>query len=259
MPLSAGMYFFDNGGNWAQPAVILIHGAGGNNLYWPPEIRRLKDHRIYALDLPGHGKSEGIGRQSIADYARSVLDFMEALKIRKAVFVGHSMGGAVALWLGIHNPSRTLGLGLIGTASRLRVSPALLSSSSVAATLPIAVKSTIELAFGPHTDTRTRELAARRMAEVRYPVLYGDFLACDVFDETSLQGLVKAPALIICGSEDRLTPVRFSEAMHKRIKKSLLHVVDGAGHMVMLEQPLVVANILDLFLNGITYQPGSTG
>lgn len=251
------MYYFENGGNWARPAVILLHGAGGNHLYWPPEIRRLKDQRIYALDLPGHGKSEGIGRQSVAEYARSVLEFMGSLKIHKAVFVGHSMGGAVALWLGIHNPSRTLGLGLISTASRLRVSPELLSASSVAATLPLAVKATVELAFSPHTDPHLKELAAQRMSEVHYPVLHGDFLACNAFDETSLLGRAKAPALIVCGSEDRMTPARYSEALHGRLKKSLYHLVDGAGHMLMLEQPQVVANLLDLFLNSLDYQPGS--
>jgi pimeloyl-ACP methyl ester carboxylesterase len=256
MPLAAGIYYFENGGDWAKPAIILIHGAGGNNLYWPPEIRRLKDQRIYALDLPGHGKSEGIGRQSIVEYARSVLDFMEALKIHKAIFVGHSMGGAIALWLGIHNPSRTLGLGLIATGPRLRIAHDLLSSSSVAATLPLAVKKTVEMSFGPDTNPRIKELAAQRMAEAHYPVLHGDFVACDAFDETSLLGRAKAPALIVCGSEDRMTPVRYSETLHERIKKSLLHIVDGAGHMVMLEQPLVVANILDLFLNSIVYQPG---
>ena len=259
MPLSAGIYYFDNGGDWAKPAVILIHGAGGNNLYWPPEIRRLKNQRIYAIDLPGHGKSEGIGRQSIAEYSRCVLDFMESLKIPKAIFVGHSMGGAIALYLGIHNPSRTLGLGLIATAPRLHVSGELLANSSVEATLPLAIKRTVELSFGPHADPRTKELAAQRLAEVRYPVLHGDFMACDVFDETSLLGRAKAPSLIVCGTEDRMTPRRYSETMHSRLKKSLLHIIDGAGHMVMLEQPMLVANLLELFLNGIIYQPGSTG
>ena len=257
MPLLAGMYYFDNNGHWARPAIILIHGAGGNHLYWPPEIRRLKEQRIYAIDLPGHGKSEGIGRQSIADYAHSVLEFMEALKIQKAVFVGHSMGGAIALWLGIHNPSRTLGLGLLGTAPRLYVSPDLLSSSSVAATMPLCIKTVTNLAFGTLVDPRIKEQAAERMAEIRPPVLHGDFMACSAFDETSLQGRVKAPTLIVCGSDDRMTPMRYSEVMHTRIKKSMLHVINGAGHMVMLEQPVMVANLLDLFLNSIEYQPGS--
>ena len=257
MPLTSGIYYYENGGHWERPAVILLHGAGGNNLSWPPEIRRLPDQRIYALDLPGHGKSEGIGRQSIADYARCVLDFLDALKIQKAIFVGHSMGGAVALWLGIHNPSRVLGLGLLSTAPRLRVSPILLSSSSVEATLPLAVKTTLDLAFGPQTDPRVKELTAQRMSEIRYPVLYGDFMACDAFDETSLQGRAsKSPTLIICGSEDKMTPPPYSQMMHQRLKKSALHIVEGAGHMVMLEQPQAVAKILQLFLNSISYQPG---
>ncbi len=260
MPLSAGMYYFDNGGdNWTRPAVILIHGAGGNHLYWPPEIRRLQGQRVYALDLPGHGKSEGIGRQSIADYARCVLAFMDSLKIRKAIFVGHSMGGAVALWLGLHNPSRTLGLGLVSTAPRLRILPELLSNSSTPATFPMAIKTAVDLSFSPQADPRLKELAAQRMSEVRFSVLNGDFLACEAYDEANILGRVKAPTLIICGAEDKMIPPRYSQAMHERIKKSLLHVVDGAGHNVMLEQPQVVANVLDLFLNSISYRPGEVG
>jgi pimeloyl-ACP methyl ester carboxylesterase len=258
MPLSAGLYYFDSGGeDWSRPAVILIHGAGGNHLYWPPEIRRMQGQRIYAIDLPGHGKSEGIGRQSIADYARCVLAFMDSLKIHKAVFVGHSMGGAIALWLGLHVPSRVLGLGLIATGPRLRVSPGLLADSASPATFPLAVRSAVEMSFGPYSDPRTKELAAQRMAEVRYSVLNGDFLACDAYDEANILGRVKAPAFIVCGSEDRMTPLRYSQTMRERIKNSLLHIVEGAGHNVMLEKPQVVSNVLGLFLNGIPYQPGS--
>lgn len=256
MPLSAGMYYFNNGENWAKPAIIFIHGAGGNNLSWPPEIRRLKEQRIYALDLPGHGKSEGIGRQSIADYAQCVLSFMETLKIHKAIFIGHSMGGAIALYLGIHNPSRTLGLGLISTAPRLRVAANLLSDSSIEATMPVAIKNCVDYSFSSQADHRLKEQAAHRMNEIRCPVLHGDFLACDAYDETSLIGRIKAPTLILCGSEDKMTPARYSEAMHGRIKKSMLQIVPGAGHMVMLEQPQQVAKSLDLFLNSIPYQPG---
>jgi pimeloyl-ACP methyl ester carboxylesterase len=254
------MYYFDSGGDhWGRPAVILIHGAGGNHLYWPPEIRRMQGQRLYALDLPGHGKSEGIGRQSIADYARCVQVFMDSLKIHKAVFVGHSMGGAVALWLGIHNPSRTLGLGLVGTAPRLRVSSELLFNSSTPATFPLAVKAAVDQAFSAQVDPRTKELAAQRMSEVRFSVLNGDFQACNVYDESNLLGRVKAPTLIICGTEDKLTPLRYSQAMRERIKKSLLQAVDGAGHNVMLEQPLVVARLLNLFLDSIDYRPGEAG
>ena len=51
--------------------------------------------------------------------------------------------------------------------------------------------------------------------------------------------------------------MRYSETMHNRLKKSMLHVIDGAGHMIMLEQPMAIASLLEVFLNGISYQPGS--
>ncbi len=257
MPLSNGIYYFAHEeDNWARPAVIFLHGAGGNHLFWPPEMRHLSGQRIYALDLPSHGKSDGVGRQSISDYAESVLGFMDSLKLRKAIFVGHSMGGAIALWLGIHRPARTLGLGLIASAPRLRVSPELLENAANPATCPLAVKAITEWSFAPSVDERLKELAAKRLAEVRPSVLNGDLLACAAYDETSLLGRIKAPTLIVCGTKDKMTPLYLSQAMSERIKGSLLHTVDGAGHMVMLEQPLVVARVLNLFLNTIEYHPG---
>lgn len=257
MPLSNGIYYFAHEEeNWARPAVLLLHGAGGNHLFWPPEIRHLAGQRIYALDLPGHGKSNGAGRQSIGEYAEAVLAFMDALKIRKAIFVGHSMGGAIALWLGIHRPARTLGLGLIATAPRLRVAPSLLENTATAATFPVAVQTITDWAFSPATDTRLKELAARRLSEVRPSVLHGDFLACAAYDETMLLGRIKAPTLILCGTEDRMTPPFLSQAMRERIKGALFHPIEGAGHMAMLEQPLVVARLLQVFLETLNYRPG---
>jgi pimeloyl-ACP methyl ester carboxylesterase len=252
------MYYFSNGEeNWSRPAAILIHGAGGNHLYWPPEIRRLAGQRIYALDLPGHGKSTGIGRQSIADYARCVLDFMDAIKLRKAVFIGHSMGGGIALELALTVSRRTLGLGLIASAAQLRVSPTLLENSSNPATFALAIQAINDFAFGSRVDARLKEQSIQRMAEVRSSVLHGDFLACDAFNVVPRIGRIKTPALIVCGTEDRMTPMHFSQLMRDKMKNSLLHTVDGAGHMVMLENPPSVAGALKLFLDGINYQPGS--
>lgn len=260
MPLAAGIYYFANEEeNWSRPAVILIHGAGGSHLNWPPEIRRMAGQRIYALDLPGHGKSNGFGRQTIEDYAKAVLTFMDALKIRKAVFVGHSMGSAIALYLGVHNPSRTLGLGLVGGGARLRVSAALLEKTANPATFALAIQTVTDLAFGPQTEPRLKELAGQRMAEVRPAVLHGDFLACDAYDEAHLLGRIKAPALIVCGSEDRLTPLHLAEQLKARLKDSILYTIESAGHMVMLEEPQKVAAPLQLFLNSIVYQPGEAG
>ena len=121
MPVAADIYYhyFEGSTEGAKPTVVLIHGAGGDHLHWHPNIRRLPDYRVFALDLPGHGKSGGRGQQSISAYAASILDWMEAMGLHSAVIVGHSMGSAVALKLVLDHPQHVLGLGLVGGGARL--------------------------------------------------------------------------------------------------------------------------------------------
>ncbi len=258
MPQAAGMYYFSSGEeDWSRPAVIFLHGAGGNHLHWPSEIRRLEGQRIYAPDLPGHGKSDGIGRQSIADYAGCVLAFMDVLKIRKAIFVGHSMGGAIALHLALNHARRTLAMALINTAPTLRVPTGLLENTLTPATLSLAVKQLGDLAFSPQAEPRLKDNAVQRMNEIRSSVLHGDFLACNAFDVFARLGRIKVPTLILSGTDDKMVPPHYAQTMHQKIKNSLLLSMDGAGHMLMLENPLAVTKSLGLFLTGVEYQPGS--
>lgn len=259
MPQAAGMYYFSSGeDDWSRPAVIFLHGAGGNHLHWPSELRRLEGQRIYAPDLPGHGKSDGIGRQSIADYASCVLAFMDDLKIRKAIFIGHSMGGAIALHLALNNARRTLGLVLINTAPTLRLPAGLLENTLTPATLSLAIKHIGELAFSSQVDSRLKDNAMQRMGEIRSSVLHGDFLACNSFDVFAKLGRIKVPTLILSGTDDQMVPPHYAQTMHQKIKNSLLLSMDGAGHMLMLENPVAVIRSLGLFLSGIDYQPGSS-
>src|SRR5258706_4029275 len=100
MPPPLNIYFFANeaeAGVPNHPPVILIHGAGGNHLSWPPQIRRLPGQLIYAIDLPGHGKSDGVGPHSIGEYVEDVIELMKSPKLRAAIPVGISMGSAIAL------------------------------------------------------------------------------------------------------------------------------------------------------------------
>jgi pimeloyl-ACP methyl ester carboxylesterase len=258
MPIAGGLYYFSHLVEQnTRPPVILIHDAGGDHLYWPPEVRRMTGQRIYAPDLPGHGKSSGIGRQSVSDYARSILDFMNDLKISQSILIGHSMGAAIALTLALDHPRRVLGLGAISGGLRLRVSADLMDNAASSATFPIAIKSFFEKAFSTHTPKRIKEPVLLRMAETRPTVLHGDFLACNNFDIGSRVGKIQTPTLILCGLDDQVTPVSSSEYLVSQIKTAYLSKIEDAGHMVMLEKPREVAFILEEFINKIAYQPGS--
>jgi pimeloyl-ACP methyl ester carboxylesterase len=255
MPLIADIYYHvysgDEEGN--KPPIVLIHGAGGNHLYWPSEIRRLLGYRVYALDLPGHGKSGGRGLQSITAYAHRVLDWLEAIGLNKPVFVGHSMGSAIALSLAIECPQYVRGLGLIGSGARLRVAPELLESASSPTTFHSAVAAIVNLSFSSKSPPRLAELSARRMFEIRPSVLHRDFLACDAFDETQRIGEIQQPVLILCGEEDKMTPLRSAHFLASSLPKARLEIIPDAGHMVMLEQPKAVADSLLRFLGDLNH------
>jgi pimeloyl-ACP methyl ester carboxylesterase len=251
MPTAAGLYYFAHKANTpSHPPVILIHGAGGNHLTWPPQLRRLPNQHMLALDLPAHGKSEGIGHHAIEDYVHEVLGFMTEIGIYSAVLVGHSMGSAVALSAAIHFPERVIALGLVGSGARLRVAPALLQAASDPSTFENAVRMIHDASFP--TETRTKELSIQRMMEMRPTVLYGDLMACDAFDATDQLFSLSMPTLIVCGSDDKMTPPRYSEYLRDHIGRAHLEVVPNAGHYVMLDQPDVVTNLLDKFLNSIS-------
>ena len=259
MPLNAEIYYrYSNEGEGEVVPVILIHGAGGTHLHWPTQIRRLPGHNVYAVDLPGHGKSEGRGNQTIESYCHSILQWMDDIHIFRSVIVGHSMGGAITLTMALEYPERIVGLGLVGSGARLQVTPVITENSSSPTTFPIAVKAIMERAFSPHSDPRLIELATKNMGIIRPSVLHGDFMACNAFDKMESITKIRFPTLVICGQDDQLTPVRYSQYLADRIPKAQLRIIANGGHMVMLEHPQTVANELSAFLATLTYNPGHT-
>jgi pimeloyl-ACP methyl ester carboxylesterase len=222
------------------------------HLSWPTEVRRQANFNLYALDLPGHGKSDAAGGlQTIDAYADRVLDWMQAVGLSRAAFVGHSMGGAIALSLALHAPERVSGLGLVSTGARLQVNPDLLADAANATTFYKVVGLLNAWSFGPEAPDRLVELARQRLAEVRPSVLYGDLLACNAFDVSEQIGKITSPTLVLSGTADRMVPMRNAQFIADSIPGAELVLIPQAGHMVMLEQPVVVAQALTSFLQRI--------
>ncbi len=112
MPHAAGCYYnYSPLGKASNPPLLFIHGAGGSSLGWHTRLRRMPERTVYALDLPGHGKSEGEGCQSLIAYARVILDFMQAVGVYKTILIGHSLGGMIALQTALLSPDRVAGSG----------------------------------------------------------------------------------------------------------------------------------------------------
>ena len=106
-----------------EPAVILIHGAGLDRTIWQMQTRNIafQGRRVYAVDLPGHGYSEGPVIENVEEMANWVIRFMDAAGVDGATIMGHSMGSLIALDLASRYPERTERLILTGVAEAMPV------------------------------------------------------------------------------------------------------------------------------------------
>jgi pimeloyl-ACP methyl ester carboxylesterase len=231
--------------------IVLIHGSGGNAGLWQKVMDRLSDkYHSLAVDLPGHGSSKGEGMKSIKEYSNFILGFLDAIGLESVVLGGHSMGGAIVQDFSIHYPQNLKAVLLMGTGARLRVLPEALEMSRKMAFGEIQPK------FYPwgFADKASPEIIAegeKEWAKTGSRVRYYDFLACDQFDIMGEVEKIRMPALILCGKEDRLTPVKYSEFLNRKIAGSRMQIIESAGHMIMLENPQALCAAIQAFLGSL--------
>ena len=216
--------------------VIFIHGAGSSHLIWGSQLRAVSEvARAVAIDLPGHGRSEGAGRNTVDAYRDVIAGVLDALAFDRAVIVGHSMGGAITQTLALSHPDRVAGIALVGTGARLRVLPAILDG--ILNDFDQTARFVTQNCFGANPDPLLLEKSETEFRACPATVTHGDYTACNGFDILARIAEIRAPALAICGTEDKMTPVKYSEFLVSKISGAQLVLVEGAGHYVMIEKP----------------------
>ncbi len=230
----------------AQPPLLLIHGAGGTYLHWPSHLRRLPNRCVYALDLPGHGRSGGAALETIADYTQVITALIDHLALSRVVVAGHSMGGAIALDLALSTPDCVAGLVLMSTGARLRVNPAILQGLRDDFTATTA--QLVDWMYAPTWPPAQRQRALQQLRTNTAQQLLADFRACDRFDRRADLAMIKQPTLISCGTLDQMTPVSYSTFLQQAIAGSTLHLLPECGHMAMIETPDQIIDLVGTFL-----------
>jgi len=231
------------------PPLVLIHGSGGHHLHWPGELRRLPDADVYALDLPGHGRSDGSGYDAITAYVEILLGFLDTIGVERAVLVGHSMGSAIAQMTALTHPQRVAGLALMGAGARLRVHPAILEG------ILDDFENTVDLVtrwlWAEDAPIELVRLSHQALVATPAKVIHADYVACDRFDVMERLGEISTPTLVIAGTADKLTPLKYGTYLAEHIPHARLVTVEGGGHMMALERPDAVANAVAEFVKTI--------
>lgn len=239
-----GLWFADHHRGDSAPPLLLIHGAAGTHLDWPVALRRMAS---IAPDLAAHGKSTAPQRATLTEHAADMVALLDALALERAVVVGHSMGGAIALQMALDFPGRVQRLILLGTAARYTINPNILDINA-------DNQSEIGQAFKKwmwHRDTSddVRELGFRQFIKTEPDVIRADYAACADWDVRERLTEVLAPALVLAAPADRMVPFAQSEALAAGLPRAALVAVADAGHMMMLEQPEQIAAHIRAWLN----------
>lgn len=226
--------------------VVLIHGVGGSHLNWPRDLRRLPKAAVVALDLPGHGRSDGPGYDTIENYLAVLIGFLDATATNRVVIVGHSMGGAIAQLAALACPQRVAGLVLIGTGARLQGGPTVLERQK--SDSGNVIDSILRSAWAESTPEELKRLGRQPLDKIAPQVIHDDLRACKRFDLVGRLGEIGAPTLVICGQEDHMTPPEYSKYLAENIPGARLTIIENGGHMVALEQARAVANAVTEFI-----------
>jgi pimeloyl-ACP methyl ester carboxylesterase len=243
--------------NKEEPAVILLHGAGMDRTIWQLQTRNIAHmgRQAYALDLPGHGRSEGAPLVNISEISEWVFDFMYAAELASASFIGHSMGALVAIEFASSHPEMLDKLCLMGIAEAMPVHPDLLDAAE--RNEPLAPALIVFWGLGCKAQIGGHPYpglwihgASQTLLELSRPgVLFNDLIACDTYQGALAAAQnVRCDTRFILGEDDKMTPVKKSKPLVDAIKKSEVKLIEYCGHMIMTERPNLVYNAIAGFI-----------
>lgn len=281
--------FIEEMGPESPRGAVFIHGSALRTDVWHYQLQGIGSHRLVFYDLRGHGLSQPKGDAdfTIPTLADDLDRIIENSGLEEVVLVGHSVGGMIALRyaatrlesLGTqvkglvllnttHRPAYETAVGgatlariervirhpldLIGSQHRNldRLRKIIRPSDSVFMAVSLA-------AFGPHASARQVDFTYDMLSETETDVLFDLFRCYRNFEVTDLLGDIAVPVLVVSGSHDRLTVSGASQYLADHLPKAELKLIEGCGHMTMLERHDDFDAMLETFLNDTLGGPGA--
>ncbi len=223
--------------------LLFIPGSGSGEKAWAYQTEYFTGSEAVALP----GRYEGSPCSSVDGYVEWLRAYIKQQRYEDVVLVGHSLGGAIAQLYGLKYADEAKALVLIGTGARLRVLPAFLKALEGLVSDGVAWREYLEGSYSL-VAPEVRRAVIEEMMLIGPAVMLSDLLCCDKFDIMDRVHSIKLPALIIGGSEDEMTPVKYARYMADRIAGATQVIIEGATHMVFMEKPGEVNQAIQEFL-----------
>jgi pimeloyl-ACP methyl ester carboxylesterase len=226
---------------------VFIHGSGCTGSVFAAQTAAFPES--YAIDLPGHRTPPLQGAISIAAFADTVERELDERDIEGAVLCGSSMGGAIALEIGLRANPRVGAIVMLGSGSKLRVAPALFES--LERDFEAGVRGVVPMFFAAPSPALVEASVAEMLAVGKAQTL-ADFRACDAFDATERLPQLALPLLALTGEQDRFTPPKYAAFLADRVPGAEARILPEAGHLAMVERPDETNAALRAFVDRLT-------
>jgi 3-oxoadipate enol-lactonase len=224
--------------------IVYIHGAGCTGEAFAAQVAAFPGS--CAITLAGHTTPGSPA--SIADFADDVSARLASRDAQSVVLCGNSLGGAIALELGLRREPRVRALVLLGSGAKLRVAPAIfeaLASDFMSAACNLAG------AFFAEPTQKHTDAAVAMLERVGQAQTIRDFRACDAFDVTGRLEEIRLPVLALTGEKDVFTPPKFAQFVADRVPGAQARILPRAGHLPMIERPAETNYAIASFVTGL--------
>lgn len=229
-----------------KETVLFLHGTGQDHSIWvlPTRYFARHDRNVLAVDLPGHGRSDGVPLKTIEEMADWAIEVLDAAGLSTAAIVGHSLGSLVAIAAAARHPDRVRAIALVGTTVPMPVSAFLLENAKENRHEAIEMltfwgfSKSAQLGGNATPGNWMLGGGLRLMEKAGPGVIHSDLNACNEYIEGMEHASnVKCPALLILGERDMLTPVRSAMKVADALPNAEKVILSGSGHALLAEQP----------------------
>jgi len=245
--------------------LVFLHGLSGSFSTWQVVMGELADrYRVAAIDLPGHGQSDkpepATFDYGVPSLAKSIAAALQNANLGPAIFVGHSLGGAVSLQLALKYPNTILGLVLVNSAGLgTEISPELLAMMDQEPG-PSTARALLQLFFEDQALVLERgvdEMAQGQLSEGGWKAQRATAAAAfssngQTIDDLNRLSEIMSPTLIVWGAKDRVIPV--DHAIHAAgvMPDATLKLLPAVGHVPQVEAATVVSHAIDRFARSLS-------
>ncbi len=256
-----GRFGYEATGDLGGTPLVFLHGIGGAARTWRGQLASFGDrYRAVAWDMPGYGGSAPLPNVSITTLADALQDFLQQIGASRPILVGHSIGGMIVQqWL-IKHPGAATAVVLAQTSPAFgkaegdwqkQFIEARLGPLDRGETMETLAPSLVKELVGDHPDTGGMQVARNCMASVPEASYRAMMLALLGFDQRKALGDIAVPTLVLSGSKDKNAPAPMMAKMATYIPSATYIELEGAGHLVNLEQPRAFDAALAQFLNTV--------